>query len=431
MKKRVLVYPCGTEIALEIYRAIHNDKDYQLVGGSSTYDHGRFVYKNHIDDLPFISDESTLDEVISFNKHIEGHDIDLIYPAMDGVLTVFSKYRGALTPIVAAPEFLTCEITRSKSRTYETVRAFVKTPVLYEDASGVSEFPVFVKPDVGQGSVNAKRVNSRDELDSILQVNCGKMIICEFLPGEECTVDCYTNADGRLVFCVPRRRKRIKNGISVNAYRVDVPELYDMAVCINSLVKQVGGWFFQVKQDKDLEYRLLEVSSRIGGASAFSRFLGVNLPLLTVNEHFGRVTTDVIANDCEIELDRALYNSCRSNLDFTTAYVDFDDTIVIDGKLNIQVISFIYECINKNRKVILLTRHKGDLYAELKKFKISELFSEIIWIRDETDEKTAHIKYLDAVFIDDSYGERKKVHDMFGIPVFDVHNVECLKEERD
>ena len=67
----------------------------------------------------------------------------------------------------------------------------------------------------------------------------------------------------------------------------------------------------------------------------------------------------------------------------------------------------------------------------MKKFRISELFSEIIWIRDKTNEKTAHIKYLDAVFIDDSYGERKKVHDMFGIPVFDVHNVECLKEERD
>lgn len=62
--KNILVYPCGTEIGLEIYRALNNSIHYNLIGGSSSYDHGRFVYKNHIDKLPFLTDFSTKQEVI-------------------------------------------------------------------------------------------------------------------------------------------------------------------------------------------------------------------------------------------------------------------------------------------------------------------------------------------------------------------------------
>jgi hypothetical protein len=90
VKKRVLVYPCGTEIGLEIYRAVNKSIHFELIGGSSTYDHGRFVYENHIDGLPFITDNSSEEEIDKFNKILIEHKIDYIYPAMDGVLFKFA-----------------------------------------------------------------------------------------------------------------------------------------------------------------------------------------------------------------------------------------------------------------------------------------------------------------------------------------------------
>ena len=44
MKKRVLVYPCGTEIGLEIYKSLRYSTHYELIGGGCENDHGRFVY---------------------------------------------------------------------------------------------------------------------------------------------------------------------------------------------------------------------------------------------------------------------------------------------------------------------------------------------------------------------------------------------------
>ena len=108
--KKVLVYPCGTEIGLEIYKAVSKSIHYEIWGGSSSFDHGRFVYKNHIDNLPFITDSSNLEEIIAFNDIIKDYGFDFVYPAMDGVLTVFSKYRSFLTPIIIAPSYKTSEM---------------------------------------------------------------------------------------------------------------------------------------------------------------------------------------------------------------------------------------------------------------------------------------------------------------------------------
>ena len=118
-KKRVLVYPCGTEIGLEIYRSVSHSIHYELVGGSSTYDHGRFVYKQHIDNLPFITDESTSNDIVEFNRILIENDIDFLYPAMDGVLYKFSEFRNLISCEVICPSFDTAKITRSKKETYE------------------------------------------------------------------------------------------------------------------------------------------------------------------------------------------------------------------------------------------------------------------------------------------------------------------------
>ena len=47
MTVNVLVFPCGSEIGLEIHAALRHAKDIRLHGASSVSDHGEFVYARY------------------------------------------------------------------------------------------------------------------------------------------------------------------------------------------------------------------------------------------------------------------------------------------------------------------------------------------------------------------------------------------------
>ncbi|WP_297417050.1 ATP-grasp domain-containing protein [Clostridium sp.] len=424
-KKRILVYPCGTEIGLEVYRSLNNSTYFEIIGGSSTYDHGRFVYKKHIDKLPFITDNSSEKEIEKLNEFIEKYHIDYVYPAMDGVIYNLSKYRSILKCKLVAPNFETVKITRSKLLTYELLKDIIKVPVIYNLDECKKRLPIFIKPDIGQGSVGAYKIQTEEELDYYARKADKKIIFMEYLPGEEYTIDCFTNKNGELIYASGRGRKRIKGGISVNAIKIENTLFMKIAKKINEKLNQYGGWFFQLKQNESGELVLLEVASRIAGGSSYSRCLGVNLPMLTMFEYEGNLIDSVMINKCDLEMDRALYNSYKIDISYENVYIDYDDTLIINGKINTQLISFLYDCINKKVKIFLITKHKGDITNDLCEKKLNGIFDKVILLKD-TDKKHDYITSKNSIFIDDSYGERYDVFKEKGIPTFDTHMIECL-----
>ncbi len=79
------------------------------------------------------------------------------------------------------------------------------------------------------------------------------MVIVEYLPGEEYTVDCFTNYKGNLLSVNMRNRERIRNGISVNSKSLTHPsEVQDIAEQINKKLKLNGAWFFRLKEIKKI-----------------------------------------------------------------------------------------------------------------------------------------------------------------------------------
>ena len=63
MKKNILVFPCGSEVALEIHRSLRYSSHFNLIGASSVDDHGRFVFESYIDGLPFFTDEGFIEHL--------------------------------------------------------------------------------------------------------------------------------------------------------------------------------------------------------------------------------------------------------------------------------------------------------------------------------------------------------------------------------
>lgn len=417
---KVLVFPCGSEIGLEVYRSLKYEKDIELYGGSSVlYDPGRLVYENYFNSFPYIDHPDFLSYL---NQFVIEHQIDIIYPAMDSVILTMAKSIKDIKCKVITANHAAVEICMSKSQTYKHLKGRVNIPKTIVSPS-INEFPVFVKPDFGYGGKGAQRVRDVEELKYV-QKNRPDLIVLEYLPGREFTVDCFTDYNGELLFVGARERKRITNGISGSTAPVYGKKYNEIALIINANLQLNGAWFFQVKEDRNGQLSLLEIAPRIAGVSGLYRNLGINLPLLNIYNLLC-MPVNILANDFNIEIEKSFVSLFKISFEYYDVYIDLDDTIIVKGEINLSAIRFIYQCINEDCSVTLITRHAGDLYNLLKKHKIDSIFDEIIWIKDQKP-KSEFIKKEKSIFIDDSFAERKEVKENLNIPVFSVDAIECL-----
>lgn len=432
--QNILVFPCGSEIGLEIYDSLKNDIHLKLFGSSSVNDHGKFTYENYISDIPNVSDIEKFIEKI--NEVIEQYKIDFIFPAHDSVVLELARNRSKLKCQVLTSNFEACYIARSKKKTYETFKDIVPVPEMYNSFKDCTDGVVFLKPDVGQGSKGCYKATSEEEVNFYISKD-PSLLILEYLPGEEITVDCFTQG-GRLLYTFPRQRNRINNGISVNSSRYFGQEnLQNIAINISSEMGLEGPWFFQVKRDKDGNFKLMEFAPRIAGTMGLSRVLGVNIPKLTIFNAMG-IDASVLFNKHlqNTVVDRCLESKYNLNYNFDVVFIDFDDTIIINDKVNPKMIEFLYKCLNKDIKIFLITKHKKDIEQSLCYYKINKnIFSGITQIYEDLT-KSDGIRYWlnnvnnsrlkNSIFIDDSFAERKKVLEELHIPVFDTDAIENL-----
>lgn len=417
---KVLIFPAGSEIAFEINNALKYAKDIEVWGATSVPDHSEMVYSRLITGLPYID---TPEFIPAFNEELRAHGIDFIYPALDAAQTYLADHASELEATLVSSPAETVDICRSKTRTYAHLADLPFVPKTFAEPQEVDTFPVFVKPAVGQGSHGAEKIDTMQALE--MKCAQGGMVICEYLSGDEYTIDCFTHK-GEVAFANIRVRARTRTGISVRSQRIELTdEVMEMARAINERFDFRGAWFFQLKRNANGEFRLLEVSPRIPGTMAVSRNEGVNFPLLTIYELLG-YDFELINNDLDIMLERAFVSRYRIDYDYDAAYVDFDDTITVRGKVNVRMMWLLYQLRNEGKEVYLLTRHAKDIHESLEKYAIAEsLFTGIVHLEQDR-EKHEYIKHEKAIFIDDSFSERLRVKKALGIPVFDVDMVESL-----
>lgn len=421
---KILVFPAGTEIAFEIHNALKNCKFITLYGATSVPCHANFVFKNCVEGVPFVEDPELIDKM---NDVIWKHGIDYVYPAHDSALLRLTRQQGDLDAKVITSPLDTVEICRDKAKTYKYFEGCDFLPKVYKSADEVAEsdYPVFVKPAVGQGGEGAMKVDDRETLDRVL-ASGREYVICEYLPGHEYTVDCFTDRYGALQYFNQRTRERIRSGIAVRSRFVDIDVvIWRMADEINKRLKFNGAWFFQVKRDAHGELKLMEIAPRIAGTMGLSRNIGVNLPLLTVYNMLGE-DVYIMENRNNLILDRAFISRFEANIEYDKVYVDLDDTLIVKGKVNAFLMAFLYQAKEKGKKIFLLTRHRVedvDCTLDINNISVS-LFDAVISMSVGGDK--ADFVCKGSILIDDSFRERKRVHKMCDVPVFDLDMVESL-----
>lgn len=223
--------------------------------------------------------------------------IELLLPTVDAELFPVAMARdrfesiGVTLPISPAECLRIC---RDKQLLLDAVQGKVPVPgnepLTQEAADRVDSFPRFVKPRLGAGSRGIAKIERREDFDT--QPKDGSVMLQEYLPGEEFSVDVYVRRDGVVIGAVPRERMKVDSGIAIASRTVNVPEVIQAAIRTAEIIGIRGVANVQFKRAADAVFKLLEVNPRFPGTLPLTAAAGVDIPKLMVDEAMGRPMPD-------------------------------------------------------------------------------------------------------------------------------------------
>ncbi len=398
---RVFVFPTANEVGLEIVQALHKSNKISLLGGSSydvTFDPSRLLLKEFMHCPGY--DEPDFEA--RFKDLILRHKIDLVFPAWDPLVAIFSRWRMDGVRFIT-PNAQTAHTVMSKRETYAALRGIVPLPKCFE-AGDALLFPVFAKPDRSSGSKDIRLVENQTEAKAAFRKG---LLVSEYLPGKEYTVDCLNDLNGNLLVAHPRLRGRTGMGIALSS-RHSGAALEEHCLNIAKALRIEGPWFAQFKENLNGQPTLLEVNTRIAGSSGFTRLSGANLPLISVFMYLGhpvrapRIKSGLLVNRC-------LYSQVEG-VAFDWVVWDLDDTLVRkDGKADPDSVACLLDCHNRGKRQLLVTKNPAPKET-MQRLGIPNLFEEVIQTSRKVDAILATIEAyqieIDAcIVVNDSYTE--------------------------
>lgn len=313
----------GAPGAAGILKCLAMERSFHVIAADANSNaYGRYLAKPPLaagfETVPPADDPSFAATVLSLCKK---RNIHIILPLVTRELVPLAAYKkefeaaGIRIPISPAASL---EIANNKSRLYEflqwrgiAVPGFKVAETVEQFTAAVKElgYPgkaVCFKPSVSNGSrgfrIISEQVNEPDLLfnhkpssvymsfsEAVRILSSGsfpELLVSEYLPGEEYSVDCLA-AYGEALLIVPRLRKRMVSGISTEGEFVKEESI--MAYC-SQIIRELqlhGNIGIQVKRSAEGRFLLLEINPRVQGSIAAGTGAGINLPVLAIKKELG------------------------------------------------------------------------------------------------------------------------------------------------
>lgn len=254
--------------------------------------------------------------------------IDILLPIMSVELQALSENRGRFAAVgtkVSVSDPGPLRIANNKRNlldfmreqglncaAYYTVRNAAELKEKAE-ALGYPEKPVCVKTAGGSGSRGFRILDARtsrydmflhdkpssgiirlEELLSVLAEGerFPELLVMEYLPGAEYSVDLLADRGETLVGCC-RRSLRMENSIMLDAEIVDAPEVLSVCAEITRLLGLDGNIGFDLRERADGTPVVMECNPRITAGIPYFALAGVNLPYLCIKKLLGEQIPDI------------------------------------------------------------------------------------------------------------------------------------------
>lgn len=316
---RVLLTGAGAPGAAGIIQCLQKARELDLWCCDASADaSGKYILKKFFT-IPKASDKNFIPGLL---KAAQAHKIDLILPLVTRELLLLAKNKKKFEDAgirVITSSAKTLKIANNKARLYEFLRAkninvpeFVVVSTYEEFKAGVKKlgYPkkrVTFKPAVSNGSRGFRIIDntvdkahllwnekpnntfiSFAEINGIIQKQPVKdLLLSEYLPGEEYSVDCLAD-NGKCILAIPRLRSRILNGISVGGEFIENKDIIEYSRQIIEAIGLHGNIGIQVKKAVDGTYKILEINPRVQGTIVTNLAAGANMPLLAVQQELGK-----------------------------------------------------------------------------------------------------------------------------------------------
>ena len=314
----ILMTGGGAPGAAGILKCFQENKSFHVtVADANPGAVGRYL-ANDFETIPFATDPSFTDALLSLCRK---KNIHAVLPLVTKELIPLSQrakeFELAGAKLLISPT-ASLEIANNKSRLYEflqwrgiPVPAFRVVETVEQFKTAVEElgYPakqVCFKPSVSNGSrgfrIVSEKMNELDLLfnhkptstyltlqDAIRILSSGlfaELLVSEYLPGDEYSVDCLVN-HGESVLIIPRLRRRMINGISVEGEFVKEESIITYCRQVIKDLQLHGNIGLQVKQSAEGQFLILEINPRVQGSISAALGAGINLPELAVKQELG------------------------------------------------------------------------------------------------------------------------------------------------
>ena len=245
--------------------------------------------------VPLSTDPDYLDVIEAL---VVAERIDLLVPTIDDELPIFAEARDRFTrhgAFVAVSGGRTTEICNDK---YEACRVLRSRGVaaaasyLPGELPRQPQFPLFIKPRFGRGSVGAFPVHSPLHLEFFVSYVTDP-VLQEFLHGPEFTIDVFCDTEGRAISVVPRQRVVIRSGVIDRGCTSADPALMDLALQCVEAIPFIGPINIQCRV-VDGRPTVFEINPRFSGGIPLTIAAGADFPRMLVDLARGRRMEPVI-----------------------------------------------------------------------------------------------------------------------------------------
>lgn len=314
----ILITGGGAPGAAGIIKCLQQEKSFDVIAVDANPNAtGKHLVKK-FETVPFAAEPVFADEMLSVCKK---YKIQLLLPLVTKELLPLSlhqKYFDEAGVKIPLSPIASLEIANNKSMLYQFLQwrsiavpefRIVENIDQFKQAArelGYPNKPICFKPSVSNGSRGFRIISGEiNELDLLFNhkpnstfINIAdaerilstgifpELLMSEYLPGEEYSVDCLAD-HGRAVVIVPRLRKKIINGISVEGEFIKEENIINYCSRIVQELQLHGNIGIQVKRSEAGEFLILEINPRVQGTISSALGAGINLPVLAVKQELG------------------------------------------------------------------------------------------------------------------------------------------------
>lgn len=235
---------------------------------------------------------------------------NLVVPTVDFSAALLSKNKEEFSKYakVASNDWSLYDIAQDKLKTMDVcMKKNIPCPITITNINSLNDikvsnikYPIIIKPRVGYGAIGFKKLNSIEELESLItdkKINILDYVVQEYIPQTDLQyeaamfIDNDNNVKTSLVFS-KNRWFPVEGGSSTLNITVDCPDIVETCT---KLLQEIG-WrgcadVDLIRDPRDGIAKVMEINPRVSGSVKICFEAGINLAKQIIEREFGEAVT--------------------------------------------------------------------------------------------------------------------------------------------